>query len=582
MARRWWMLGLAALLTLPTAVPGAWAEEGGESKPSVDVPDQRATVKQWAWAKDDNNSVVRLSLVLNWPKTAVHSEWIGQGTFVVTVPNTGLKANAERSIVIAQPPIADVLFGVGAEAADLQIQVRLSTPSKCRAYVVPSQYKVVIEAEYPPSVPAATKNDDEETKEFGKQIITAEFVDTDLRVIVEALVSQSGANIMLAPEVTGTYSLSLKEVTLIDALDSLWEAWGLCWMKLPGNIVLVGAEAELGKRVVEDGIELPSGWSVADVASVLAAEFPEVAPARDMASVPATGPLPVRGELQFVGRARRWVAKLPSKAEGTPPVVTLPPRDKQTTVVVWPRYLSSETAEAKLKEVYPLLTITREVETGKLTLSGSRELVNSAKTFVDKLDLLEVETVPFYPRYAKLDQLEPKIRENYPQVVVTVEEKLGRLTLKGLAEVVAEALKYAQSLDQPDRDSTRFYPRYLKLTDAETKIKEIFPTLTVLSEAGLGYLTLVGPRDMVGAALRYVQTIDVVVDPVIDEYLHFPGMTEANLKGLVPADVTLERQSSGAKGLYVRVRGKESAVAPLRRLAAQLQEDARQAPNGTK
>ena len=168
MARRWWMLGLAALLIAPALVPAAHAEEGGESAPSVDVPDQRATVKQWSWAKDDNESVVRLSLVLNWPKTAVHSEWQGQGTFVVTVPNTGLKPKAERSIVIAQSPVADVLFGPGTEPQDLQIQVRLSTPSKCRAYVVPSQYKVVIEAEYPASVPTPTKPSDEEAKEFGK------------------------------------------------------------------------------------------------------------------------------------------------------------------------------------------------------------------------------------------------------------------------------------------------------------------------------------------------------------------------------------------------------------------------------
>ena len=582
MARRWWMLGLAALLIAPALVPAAHAEEGGESAPSVDVPDQRATVKQWSWAKDDNESVVRLSLVLNWPKTAVHSEWQGQGTFVVTVPNTGLKPKAERSIVIAQSPVADVLFGPGTEPQDLQIQVRLSTPSKCRAYVVPSQYKVVIEAEYPASVPTPTKPSDEEAKEFGKQIITAEFVDTDLRVIVEALVSQSGANIMLAPEVTGTYSLSLKEVTLIDALDSLWEAWGLCWMKLPGNIVLVGTEADLGKRIVEDGIALPSGWSLADVASVLAAEFPEVTVARDLAAVPVDGPLPVRGELQFVGKARRWVAKLPAKDEGTPPVITPLPRDKQETVVVWLRYLSAETAEARLKEVYPLLTITREPETGKLTLAGTRELVTSAKTFVQKLDALELETVQFYPRYAKLDQLEQKVRENYPQVATTIEDKLNRLTLRGLAEVVAEALKYAQSVDQPDRDSTRFYPRYLKLGEAETKIKDIFPTLTVLSEAGLGYLTLVGPRDMVAAALRYAQTVDVISDPMVEEYLSFPGMAEAELRGLVPADVTIERQSASAKGLYVRVRGKESAVAPLRRLSVQLVENARTAPNGPK
>ena len=576
MARRWWMLGLAALL----AMPAAWADEGGDSAPSVDVPDERATVKQWAWAKDDNESVVRLSLVLTWPKTAIHSEWIGQGTFVVTVPNTGLKPKAQRSIVVAQAPVADVLFGAGSDPKDLQIQVRLSTPSKCRAYVVPSQYKVVIEAEYPASVPAPAKTDEEEPREFGKQIITAEFVDTDLRVIVEALVSQSGANIMLAPEVTGTYSLSLKEVTLINALDSLWEAWGLCWMKLPGNIVLVGAEADLGKRVVEDAFELPDGWSTADVATVLAAEFPEVTPARDLASVSVDGPLPVRGELAFVGKARRWVAKLPTKEEGTPPVVTMPPRERQETVVVWLRYLSAESAETKLKEVYPLLSITRETETGKLVLAGAREVVTSAKTYVEKLDLLELETVQFYPRYANLAQLEQKVKENYPQVVTAVEDKLNRLTLKGLAEVVSEALKYAQSVDQPDRDSTRFYPRYLKLGDAESKIKEIFPTLTVLAETGLGYLTLVGPRDMVASALRFAQTVDVVNDPTVEEYLHFPGMTESDLKGLVPAEVTLERQSASGKGLYVRVRGKESAIAPLRRLASQLQDDARQAPPG--
>ena len=92
------------------------------------------------------------------------------------------------------------------------------------------------------------KKDAKKTGAFGDQIITAEFVDTDIRVIIEALVAQSGANIMLQPGVSGNYSLSLKDVTLTQALDALWEAWGLVWMELPGNIYLVGTEANLGDR----------------------------------------------------------------------------------------------------------------------------------------------------------------------------------------------------------------------------------------------------------------------------------------------------------------------------------------------
>ena len=362
-----WLLLLAAVCLATSsgailAADAAGSKEGPDDKPAakdakdskadagepIPLPDKRATLTKFSWAKDDNNSCVRLTLIFSYPKLKLKGDWQGAGTFVVTVPDSVLGTKIPRQADIGATPVADAVFGNGDSGHDVQIQMRLSTPSHARAYVVPVDRAVVIEADYPPETPAASPaTDNAGPTDPGSQVVNVDFRDTDLRTIVEALVNQSGANIMLMPDVTGKYSLVLKSVTLNNALDALWEAWGLEFERLPGNIVLVGPRDKIGKDRTEDSLPLPSGWSVQDVLKVLAAEFPEVVAARDPADIPKDGPIPVRGMVENVGRARRWVAKLPAKTTSGP-LKPLGPASEEELTVWFPHVLTLDALEGKV------------------------------------------------------------------------------------------------------------------------------------------------------------------------------------------------------------------------------------------
>jgi len=54
---------------------------------------------------------------------------------------------------------------------------------------------------------------------------------TDIRLVLEALARQSGANMVVSPEVTGTVSAQLKQMSLEVLLDGLSAAHGFAWTK---------------------------------------------------------------------------------------------------------------------------------------------------------------------------------------------------------------------------------------------------------------------------------------------------------------------------------------------------------------
>jgi len=379
--RAWWAAALAGLLTVAgQAAPNqpAKPEPGKPDAARVEPPDKRATLVRWESARDAKAGVVRVTLFLTYPKIGVHSSLVGQGTFIATVANCEPAAKMPKVNTLAQPPVADLTFNRIDKGRNLQVVLHLNAPAPCRAFCVPSERKVVLEV----SLPAAeTKRP--RTGDLTGQVISAEFIDTDLRVILEALIAQSGANIVLQPGVVGTYSLSLKNVTLGQALDAMWEAWGLVWTRLPGDIILVGTEADLGKRRVDESLALPVGWSAEELAKVLAGECPDLTPLRDPAALAKDSPLPMRGPLSAVMAARRLVGGLLPKTPGAPPVT---PTAKPEVSHYYPRYLGLDAAEREVKARFDALTVTADTPTGRLQLSGARDEVIRARRFIESID----------------------------------------------------------------------------------------------------------------------------------------------------------------------------------------------------
>ncbi|MCC7494239.1 MAG: hypothetical protein IT204_17910 [Fimbriimonadaceae bacterium] len=368
------------------------AAPAGDAPPPAAFPERDAQLLQVTVGQPEGADFLRLTATLSWPKRSVETAFEGQATFAVTIPATTPAPKLARTIRVARDAVAEV--SIGRDGVDTVLRVRLNTPARCRAYALPSRKQVVIEVEPPPAEPAGP---DKPAGPAHEAKITAEFVDTDIRVIIGALVEQTGANIMLQPGVAGSYSLKLKQVTLTEALDALWEAWKLVWTRLPGNIYLVGAESDLGERRVDEDLPLPPNWQVADLWRYVNAQFPDLRLRRVLESIPEDGPLPVSGALKDVGRARRWIAALPPSGEGH---VITPPSAQQDEATVFLKNLSLPEAQEALRAFYPQLTVVTDQDAGSLTLRGTRSDVYRGRRKLEELDrepLKDVEEAIWVP-----------------------------------------------------------------------------------------------------------------------------------------------------------------------------------------
>ncbi|MBI2298080.1 MAG: hypothetical protein HYU66_03865 [Armatimonadetes bacterium] len=294
-----WACLLAALLALwPAVAAAADSKDAGTT----------ATVASYAVERDAKARLVRITLVLSEPRTSLKQRFIGQGAFEVVIPNAEPAAKLPRTVNVSKEAVSELELTRPDKSTDLVVSLKLSQPVRCRAYGVDK--KVVIEAAFPgeepkpPVLPPVAAP--------GEQKITAEFVDTDIRVIIAALAAQSGSNLVVMPTLEGTYSLSLRGVTLNQALDALWEAWGLLTRELPGPIVLVGSTEQLGATAVDESFPVPPGWTAADAWAVLDRQFGLLHLTVPLADIPAAGPLTVHGPLREIAAARRRMRTLPA------------------------------------------------------------------------------------------------------------------------------------------------------------------------------------------------------------------------------------------------------------------------------
>lgn len=353
----------------------ARAGDEPEPKPPADKP---AVLESCTVETDDDDQVLRLLLTLSYPKTTVTGEFAGQGAYLVTLPLTKPDEGLGERLAVAKEAVSDVLFKPVGEA--LVVHVRLNTPVNCRVYAKPSEKQVIIECAYPVQPPEF------QTPPNPDAPLTTEFVETDIRVILEALATQSGANLLFLPGVEGTYSLSLRQVTLTQALDALWEAWGLVWKKLPGPIYLVGPDDKLGDSLCDDDLRPPPGWTSPQAWQAASAEFPGLRLTRDLATVGQTGPLPVRGTVREVGQARRWLGTLLPLPEGVEPAPERLGPSSQATTEYYPRQAVVADLKADLERQFPAVKVTLDEALGRLTVSGPRDQVAAARTWLKGAD----------------------------------------------------------------------------------------------------------------------------------------------------------------------------------------------------
>jgi len=460
----WLRIGWVACSCLVLALAPLTAQEGEETDlPEVSAPaegdapalpsieDRAAFLQKIVVTEPEDEDVVRITISLSYPKLALESKFDGPGAFRVQLDRTAPAPKLPTRILIAKGPVADVRLTT--ESSTTYVTVRLNTPTRCRAYAIPSKKQIIIDCAEVEPPPAKTgegegEGDGEGEGEFGNQNVTVEFVDTDIRVIVEALVAQSGANIMLLPGVAGTYSLALKDVSLTAALDALWEAWDLLWMKMPGSIYLVGTVSELGDKRADVDLDLPQGWTAEDAWAFLIVEYPTLRLRRELRDVAAEGPLPVYGSLRVVGDARRWLAGLPPREEGAPrPEPPFQARDE--TTIYYPKVVEISILVEQLRAQFPDLTIEPDEAAGRIELKGNRRDVYGARRMLGQIDqtpVKDVEEAMFFPRL-EADRIEALAKVSGVEATVIYSDAEGTLAyVKGTETKVTALRKLVEQL----------------------------------------------------------------------------------------------------------------------------------------
>ncbi|MDW8050876.1 MAG: hypothetical protein RMJ83_00165 [Armatimonadota bacterium] len=164
-------------------------------------------------------------------------------------------------------------------------------------------------------------------------LVSLDFVNAEISDVLKALALQSGANIVTAPDVKGTITVSLSRLTVEEALSLITRLSGYRYEKFE-NTYVVGTENSL--KAFREATESPKppepskprtvealtfkGARPADVAAYLSARFPElkVTPAGDKEATY----LLIEGDADTVARAREAAYAFEQQLTSSEEIVT--------------------------------------------------------------------------------------------------------------------------------------------------------------------------------------------------------------------------------------------------------------------
>lgn len=162
-------------------------------------------------------------------------------------------------------------------------------------------------------------------------LVSLDFVNAEIGDVLKALAIQSGANIITAPDVKGTVTVSLSRLTVEESLNLITRLSGYRYEKLD-NTYIVGTEESLKafRTPVETITPAPKPRTVealtfkvakpADIATYLSARFPElkIVPSGEKDAAY----LLIEGEPEVVERAREAAYAFEQQLTGSVEIVT--------------------------------------------------------------------------------------------------------------------------------------------------------------------------------------------------------------------------------------------------------------------
>ncbi|MFN3689792.1 MAG: secretin and TonB N-terminal domain-containing protein [Fimbriimonadales bacterium] len=161
-------------------------------------------------------------------------------------------------------------------------------------------------------------------------IVSLDFVNAEIGDVLKALAIQSGANIITAPDVKGTVTVSLSRLTVEESLNLITRLSGYRYEKID-NTYVVGTEESLRAfRTAAEPIEPPKPKTVeaftfkvakpAEIATYLSARFPDlkITPSGEKDATY----LLVEGDAETVERAREAAYAFEQQLTGSVEIIT--------------------------------------------------------------------------------------------------------------------------------------------------------------------------------------------------------------------------------------------------------------------
>lgn len=160
--------------------------------------------------------------------------------------------------------------------------------------------------------------------------VSLDFVNAEIGDVLKALAIQSGANIVTAPDVKGTVTVSLSRLTVEESLNLITRISGYRYEKIDNTYVVGTAESLRAFRTVAEPIEPPKPKTVEaltfkvakpnEIATYLSARFPElkITPSGEKDATY----LLVEGDVETVERAREAAYAFEQQLTGSVEIVT--------------------------------------------------------------------------------------------------------------------------------------------------------------------------------------------------------------------------------------------------------------------
>ena len=98
---------------------------------------------------------------------------------------------------------------------------------------------------------------DDENDNFSTDLVTLNLNDASLRNTLEMLTTQLGKNLLLDREVKEqTLNMSLRNITAMQALNAILEAYNLAYREMAGGVFYIAAREKIGRQTVVKNIKL--------------------------------------------------------------------------------------------------------------------------------------------------------------------------------------------------------------------------------------------------------------------------------------------------------------------------------------